>query len=41
MKQPKKTYDVKFTNRMTKRIEYCIRQFADRFDETCPTDDQA
>lgn len=40
MKQPKKTYDVKFARRMTNRIEYCIRQFADRFDETGPTDDQ-
>lgn len=41
MKHPKKTYDVKFARRMTKRTEYCIRQFADRFDDTNPTDDQA
>ena len=40
MKQPKKIYDVKFARRMTNRIEYCIRQFADRFDATDPTDDQ-
>lgn len=41
MKQPKKIYDVKFARRMTNRIEYCIRQFADRFDATDPTDEQA